>query len=130
MEITFNLGDPGTRGRDEGVRLGPAVGRRKESGPGSRRLPLRGTGRTQPRPHATPRRRVGGGEGVKGGDGSVAGAAKREEWPNRRGVSSGPPGPRQMALTRLRHRQQSSGSGRKGHKGLWLLKAGFSKMTR
>lgn len=29
---------------------------------------------------------------MKGGDGSVAGAAKREEWPNRRGVSSGPPG--------------------------------------
>lgn len=59
MEITFNLGDPGTGGRDEGVQLGPAVGRRKESEPGSCRLPLRGTGRTQPRPHATPRHAAG-----------------------------------------------------------------------
>lgn len=129
MEITFNLGDPRTRGRGWALRwegeksLGRGVAGCGSEGRGAR-------SRVHTPRHTTPGRRVGGGEGAKGGDGSVAGAAKREEWPNRRGVSSGPPGPRQVALTRLRHRQQSSGSGRKGHKGFWLLKAGFSKMTR
>lgn len=88
MEITFNLGDPGTRGRDEGVRLGPAVGRRKESEPGGRRLPLRGTGRTQPRPHATPRHATPPGWRRRGREGR----GRVRCWRSKKGGVAQPPG--------------------------------------